>query len=112
MSETIRNLDVDEAVAELGAGAFLLDVRERDEWLAGHATLATHVALSEVPDRLDELPRDRTIVCVCRAGGRSARAAAFLAEQGFATANLEGGMQAWAAQHYPLSADGAEPRII
>ncbi len=112
MSEPVINVSVEDAITEISDGAFLLDVREEDEWLAGHAPQATHVRLSDVPDRLEDFPRDRTIVCVCRAGGRSARAAAFLAEQGFRTVNLDGGMQAWAAENYPLAADGAPPQII
>ena len=112
MSDPVSNIDVHGAVEELGHGAYLLDVREDDEWSAGRVAAATHIRLSELPDRFNELPRDRTILCICRAGGRSAKAAAFLLEQGFAPRNVEGGMQSWALSQYPLTGDTEEPRII
>ncbi len=74
----------------------LLDVRESDEFAAGHAPDAVHHPLGTLPDAWRALPRDRTILCICRSGGRSAHATAFLAEQGLTAVNLEGGMQAWA----------------
>ena len=58
--------------ANLPTGAFLLDVRENDEWAAGHAPDAVHVRLSEVPARTDEIPRDREVYVICRTGSRSA----------------------------------------
>ena len=53
-----------EAVTE---EAFLLDVRDLDEWTAGHAAAAYHLPMMEVPARLDEVPQDRDVVVVCRA---------------------------------------------
>jgi rhodanese-related sulfurtransferase len=108
----IRNVDVAEALDLLATGALLLDVRELDEWEGGHASDATHAPLSEVPDHVERLPRDRVIVCVCRSGGRSARAARFLAEQGLDVVNLMGGMTAWAEHGAPLVAESdADPEI-
>ena len=60
----------------------LLDVREDDEWSAGHIDGAKHIPLSQVPARLGELDRDRTVVTVCRSGGRAGRAAEFLGGAG------------------------------
>jgi rhodanese-related sulfurtransferase len=107
----IRILDVEGASDELANGAVLVDVREDDEWRAGHSALAIHIPLAELPDHLEELPRDQLIVCVCRSGHRSLRAANFLAEGGFAAANLEGGMTAWDLAGEPLVADSGEPSI-
>jgi rhodanese-related sulfurtransferase len=107
----MENVDVARALQLLDEGALLLDVREDSEWEAGHAAPARHIALSSVPDFVDELPRDRVIVCVCRSGGRSARAGQFLAEQGFDVVNLEGGMTAWHAAGVELVGDGSEPTI-
>jgi rhodanese-related sulfurtransferase len=101
----LQNVDVNQALELAAQGAFLLDVREANEWEAGRSALAIHVPLGEVPDRLDDLPKDRMIVCLCRSGGRSARATAFLMEQGFQAVNLEGGMMAWASEGQPLVAD-------
>jgi rhodanese-related sulfurtransferase len=107
----IDNVDVARAMVLVSAGALMIDVREDDEWDAGHAATARHITLSSVPDAIDELPRDRVIVCVCRSGARSARAAQFLSEQGFETVNLEGGMIAWLAAGEEMVCDEGEPRV-
>ena len=73
----------------------LLDVREADEYDAGHAPDAVFHPLATIPDVAATLPADRTILCICRAGGRSAQATAYLRERGLDAVNLEGGMQAW-----------------
>jgi rhodanese-related sulfurtransferase len=107
-----RNVNVAEAIALVEDGALLLDVREDNEWESGRAPNATHVALNEVPDHVDEFAKDRTIVCVCRSGARSGRATTFLVEQGLDAVNLEGGMLAWSAEGEPLVGDVDEPTII
>jgi rhodanese-related sulfurtransferase len=108
----LRNINVAEAIALVSDGALLLDVREDNEWEAGHAADATHIALGDVPDHLGDFANDRQIVCVCRSGVRSARAATFLIQNGFDAINLEGGMLAWAADDEPLVGEGDEPSII
>ena len=74
---------------------FLLDVREADEYEAGHAPDAVFHPLATIPEVWSTLPADRPILCICRVGGRSAQATAFLLERGLDARNLEGGMQAW-----------------
>ncbi len=91
-----------EALRLIEAGAVLLDVREDHEWAAGHAPDATHMAMGVLAAEHSSLPMDRTIVCVCLAGGRSALAADFLRQAGFDTRNLSGGMNAWAAAGLPV----------
>ena len=81
--------------AAVPADAVLLDVREDDEWDAGHAEGALHIPLAEVPQRLGELPEGELHV-VCRGGGRSLRAATWLQANGYDAVNVEGGMGAWA----------------
>lgn len=108
-------LDVDPAAARrlIESGAYLLDVREDDEWSAGHAPEAVHVAMGTVPDRHAELPTDRTVVCICRVGGRSGSVAAALAGAGYDVRNVDGGMLAWEAAGYPVvSASGDPGRVI
>ncbi|MGN6331859.1 MAG: rhodanese-like domain-containing protein [Motilibacteraceae bacterium] len=100
------------AAAQVPDDAVLVDVREPDEWAAGHAPGALHVPLSQLPQRLDEVPDDRPVVVVCRVGGRSAQAVAWLNAQGWDTANLDGGMFAWVAAGRPLVADGGDPQVI
>ena len=107
----LRGVDAIEALELVSRGAWLLDVRENDEWAAGRAPLAAHIPLSDLPDHLDDLPLDRVVVCVCRSGARSLRAARFLAENGFEAANLDGGMISWAEQGQALVSDGAAPVI-
>jgi len=92
--------------------AWLLDVREPDEWAAGHAPLATHVPLSELGARTAELPHDREIYVICRSGHRSARAVRALNGAGWRAVNVAGGMHDWAAAGRPMTADsGAEPFV-
>jgi rhodanese-related sulfurtransferase len=98
--------------ADLPAGVFLLDVREDDEWTAGHAPEAVHVRLGDLGARAGELPHDREVYVICRSGARSAYAAQTLAAAGFSTVNVADGMTGWAVAGRPmLSADGAEPYV-
>ena len=76
---------------------FLLDVREPDEFEAGHAPGAVLRPLGQVPEAVSDLPDGRTVLVICRSGARSARATQFLRHQGIDAVNLEGGMQAWEA---------------
>lgn len=100
-------------VEDLPADAALLDVREDDEWAAGHAPGATHVPMSQLTARLDEIPGDEPLYVVCRSGGRSARVVAYLCGQGRSAVNVDGGMQSWAVQGREVVADGgAPPEII
>ena len=87
----------------------LLDVREADEWEAGHASRAQWVPLGELEAARFRLPMNRRIVCVCRSGVRSARAAESLIAWGFDAANMEGGMKAWAASGLPVVRDDGTP---
>jgi len=76
---------------------FLLDVREQDEYDAGHAPGVVLHPMSELPEVAPDLPTDRTVLCICRSGARSGAATEYLRRQGVDAVNLEGGMQAWAA---------------
>jgi rhodanese-related sulfurtransferase len=106
-SQRVDEIGPVEARLLVEGGALLLDVREPEEWEAGHASEARHIPLGDLEERHTELPRDRTIVCVCRTGGRSAYAAAALASVGLTTLNLTGGMCAWEEASLPIvAADG------
>lgn len=105
--------EVDVAAArERAESALLLDVREDDEWGAGHASEATHVAMSRLGDHVGELPRDREIMVICRSGNRSAAVTSALVDAGFTAVNVGGGMQAWAAAGFPVIADGGGPGAV
>jgi DMSO/TMAO reductase YedYZ molybdopterin-dependent catalytic subunit/rhodanese-related sulfurtransferase/glyoxylase-like metal-dependent hydrolase (beta-lactamase superfamily II) len=90
------------AQALIEAGALMLDVREPDEWQAGHAPQASPLPMGQVLDHRSDLPRDRRIVVVCRSGGRSAAVTQSLRGWGFDAVNLSGGMCAWAAAGLPV----------
>lgn len=95
-------------VDDLPQNAVLLDVREDDEWSAGHAPEARHVPMSQLTGRLDEVPEADPLYVICRSGGRSARVVAFLSQQGVSAVNVAGGMQSWAAAGRPLVAERAD----
>jgi adenylyltransferase/sulfurtransferase len=79
-----------------GEPILLLDVREPQEYNAGHLDGSKHIPMQHVPGRMDELPRDGEIIVYCRSGVRSARVQQFLMSNGFARVkNLAGGMMAW-----------------
>ena len=91
----------------------LLDVREPDEWQAGHIAGAQHIPLGELRGRLAEVPKDRTILAVCRSGSRSDAAMRGLRTLGYVAENLEGGVTAWKRAGLPLEAEGGGPgRVI
>ena len=93
----LPEITVHDVEGRLAAGSHLLDVRENDEWAAGRAPAAHHIRLSDLGDRTRDLPKDTEILCMCKAGGRSARATTALLEAGYNAVNVAGGMTAWAA---------------
>jgi rhodanese-related sulfurtransferase len=92
-------------LADLPADAILLDVREDDEWIAGHIEGAVHIPMNQVPQHAAHRPEifaaDAPLVVVCGMGGRSAHVTAWLVQNGIQAENLEGGMIAWAAAGRP-----------
>lgn len=100
-------------VTDLKDGDFLLDVREDDEWQAGHAAGALHIPISEFAARYGELteaaPQDARVHVICRSGGRSAQVTMYLAQQGIDAVNVDGGMQVWAAAGRPVVDGKGEP---
>ncbi len=102
----------DDARRRIDGGALLLDVREADEWDAGHAPEATWIPMGELAARQEELVRDQPIVVVCRSGGRSARVTSALLAGGYDAANLAGGMQAWSAAELPVVTDAGDAGTV
>jgi len=98
--------------ASVPADAVLLDVREQDEWDAGHVDGALHVPIGEVVARIEELPEERLYV-LCRVGGRSAQVVQYLVAQGREAVNVDGGMYAWEAAGRPMvSSDGRDAFVL
>jgi rhodanese-related sulfurtransferase len=106
------DLSAHEALDAVRSGALLLDVRESFEWVSGHAPDAVHIPMSELGGRVGELPTDRTIVCVCHVGGRSAVVVQALNRGGWSALNLAGGMEAWLAAGLPIVDDAGQPGSV
>lgn len=112
-SPTGRLPDVDpgRAAALLARGeVVLIDVREPEEWAAGHAPWAEPLPLGQVSPA--SVPRDRPVIAVCRSGNRSGKAADALAAAGVRVHNLAGGMKAWAQAGLPVVTDDGEPGTV
>ena len=101
-------VSVDQAYASYQQGVFILDVREPQEWDAFHIPETTLIPLGQLEARLDELPRDREIVVVCRTGNRSQQGRDILLAAGFTdVASMAGGVIAWSNAGYPI--EGTRP---
>jgi rhodanese-related sulfurtransferase len=105
----IEHVDPATGAQLVAGGALLLDVRTAEEFAAGHAPGAVNVPLAELAARQAELPFDRTIVVVCRSGGRSTTATEALVGAGHRAVNLAGGMQAWTGDARPCVTDDGRP---
>lgn len=98
---------------QVDADAYLLDVREPDEWTAGHAPGAHHVPMMEIPARMSEVPNDVEVVVVCRSGGRSGQVVSYLMGNGWDNVrNLDGGMQSWRASGRELVSESGQPAQV
>jgi rhodanese-related sulfurtransferase len=105
-------VEIADVPTPLPRGVVVLDVREPEEWRAGHIDRALHVPIRELPARAGEVPSDRQVLVVCRVGARSASATAFLVSLGRNAVNLSGGMYAWASAGRGMVAEGdASPRV-
>lgn len=92
-----------EAYAKLQQGAFILDVRTQDEFNESRIKGSTLIPLDELQDRLDEVPKDKEIVVVCRSGRRSQTGASILQKAGVKQVfSMNGGLQAWTDANYPV----------
>ena len=94
-------ISVSQAFEKRSAGAFILDVREPEEWDQVHIPGATLVPLGQLSSRLSEVPKDQEVVVVCRSGNRSATARDILLKAGYTTVtSMAGGMNQWQAAGY------------
>lgn len=96
-------ISVQEAYNKYQQGTFVLDVRTPEEWTEFHAPNTTLIPLDELESRLDELPRDREIVVVCRSGNRSQQGRDILLGAGFEqVTSMAGGLNEWRSSGYPV----------
>lgn len=109
----LPGVDAAEALSLMAGNAVLVDVREQDEWDAGHAPQAQHMRLATVGEAMGSLPRDVSVLVICRSGRRSQSAVAAMRAVGIDAYNVDGGMQAW---HHSggdvVAADGADGTVI
>ncbi len=98
--------------ADVPADARLVDVREHDEWAAGHAPGVLHIPLGELGARYQEIPQDGEVYVICRSGARSNQAAHALAGAGWQAINVADGMHGWhAAGRAMESPSGGTPFV-
>jgi rhodanese-related sulfurtransferase len=98
--------------AGVPAEAYLLDVREDDEWRAGHAPDAKHIPLGALGDQTSQIPRDRDIYVICKSGGRSARATAALSSGGWQAINVSDGMHGWESAGRDMTSESGEAPFV
>ena len=100
------DISVAEAYALYPDGAYFLDVRDVVEWDAGHVPDTTNIPLSELENRLGELPRDQDIVVICRSGNRSQIGRDTLLDAGFENVtSMTGGVSDWQEAGYPFDGE-------
>lgn len=85
-------------------GAFVVDCREPQEYLAGHIPGAVFVPMSQVTLHLDAIPKGQDVYVVCASGNRSTSVTELLNRMGYSATSVEGGTNAWAADARPLVA--------
>ncbi len=81
----------------------LVDVRQRPEWRSGVVSGVLLIPLNELPRRIGELPREKTVAFLCRSGHRSTLAARQARRHGFDVVSVKGGMIAWQSAGLPTS---------
>jgi rhodanese-related sulfurtransferase len=104
---SLPEIDVAELARRHAEGAFVLDVRQPDEYEAGHVPGAVLVPLDQLGDRQSEVPADKPVLVICKSGGRSATAVKALTGAGYDATNVAGGTMAWIDAGHPV-AEGPE----
>ena len=108
----VAQADISAVPTTFDNSVVLLDVREDDEWQRGHAPGARHIPMGEVPARLAEIDPSATLYVTCQAGGRSMRVSQYLARNGYAPVNVNGGMSAWANAGRPVVTDDGAAGVV
>jgi rhodanese-related sulfurtransferase len=98
-----REISVDDAFQMYQqGGAFVVDVRTQEEWNEYHVPNTTLIPLDQLPNRLNEIPKDRKIVVVCRSGNRSQQGRDILLAAGYNVTSMTGGLKEWYAKGYSI----------
>ena len=113
MTDEAADLDVTNAHAlQTEGSARILDVREDDEWDAGHVPGSVHIPLATLGGRLGEVTKGQTWLVICRSGSRSSRAAEVLRSSGVDARNVTGGVRAWAQAGLPFETAQGAPGLV
>jgi len=107
----LEHITAAEAIALADGEAVLLDVREQNEWDAGHAPQATLLPLSTMQAGPVDLGEDTTYLVICHSGARSLTVATALTEAGYHAVNVLGGMMAWEQAGGPVVRPAAQPPL-
>ncbi len=103
--QTIAKVDGN-SVEQSGKAVTLLDVRTAAEWREGHLPGARHIPLGFLPDRLEEVSRDRPVIVYCQSGSRANIAASLLLARGFSHVSVfADGFAEWKATGRPIAAE-------
>jgi hydroxyacylglutathione hydrolase len=101
-----RHVEPSDVVAQMSAGATVVDVRTIAEWRSGHIVGSIHAPLGRLMTQLADKPRSQPVVLLCESGSRSAIGASLLTAAGFTdVSNLTGGVAAWRREGRPLEVD-------
>ena len=96
MPHATHEINLDRFAPAHSAGACVIDVREPDEYAAGHVRDAVLMPMGEVATRLDELDNTGPVYVICATGNRSATVTDFLLRAGFEAYSVAGGTNGWA----------------
>jgi rhodanese-related sulfurtransferase len=99
----VPEVQVDQLAAARDRGAPVVDVREPEEYEAGHVPGAVLIPLGQVVARVEEIPRDGPVYVICQTGGRSTKATQWLRSQGVDARNVAGGTKAWVESGKPTA---------
>ncbi|MCJ7432563.1 MAG: rhodanese-like domain-containing protein, partial [Anaerolineales bacterium] len=103
-----REIIAEQAYQKYQAGAFLLDVRTQEEWNEYHVPNTILIPLDQLQIRMNEIPRDKEIVVICRSGNRSEQGRDILLSGGFTqVTSMASGLKEWSALGYPI--EGTRP---
>jgi rhodanese-related sulfurtransferase len=106
----VREVETAALAAAARDGALVVDVREPDEYTAGHVPGAVNIPLGVLPVRTGELPKNGRVFVVCASGGRSAQGAQLLSSAGLDAVNVLGGTGAWTRAGHPVIT-GTRPNV-
>jgi rhodanese-related sulfurtransferase len=107
-TEQALEISVDQAYQMYQDGAFVVDVRTQEEWDEYHVPNVPLIPLDELPNRLNEIPKDEEILVICRSGNRSQEGRDILLQAGYNATSMAGGVKEWYAKGYPIEGAPAQ----